>query len=100
MLSQQKIVISCLLLGVLAVSWMPSITSAKDEKLKPEELVAKHLESIGPAVKRTAVKTRTTSGTAQVVFRVGGSGTLNGKGNILSQANSIRAGFTFAALEY
>ena len=75
-------------------------SGAKDEKLKPEELIAKHLESIGPAEKRKAIKTRATAGTAQVVFRVGGNGNLSGKGNILSDGPSVRMGFNFPALDY
>ena len=78
----------------------PPATSAKDEKLKPEELVAKHLDSIGPAEKRKAVQSRVSSGTTQVNFRVGGTGTYNGNGNILSQKNGVRLGFTFPPLDY
>jgi hypothetical protein len=84
---------------VLLTSLSPA-TRAKDEKLKPEELIAKHLDSIGTAEKRKAVTSRSTGGAMQVSFRVGGSGTLNGKANILSQGNLVRAGFAFQALEY
>lgn len=90
----------CVVLAMVAVASMPPVTGAKDEKLKPEELIAKHLDSIGSVEKRKAVKSRATVGTVQVVFRVGGSGTLNGKANILSQENAVRAGFGFNALEY
>jgi hypothetical protein len=100
MLSKLAFGILSVLLVLLAVSSMPSTTGAKDEKLKPEELVAKHLESIGPAEKRKAVTSRATTGSAQVFFRVGGSGTLMGKGNILSQGNSVRAGFSFGSIDY
>lgn len=79
---------------------MPRPSTAKDEKLKPEELIAKHLDSIGSPEKRKAIKTRVTTGTAQVAFRVGGSGTMNGKANLLAQGNQTRLGFTFPALEY
>jgi hypothetical protein len=79
---------------------MPSISRAREDKLKPEELVTRHLDSIAPAEKRKAVKSRSTMGSVQVSFRVGGSGTLNGQGNIISQGNSVRAGFSFTALEY
>jgi hypothetical protein len=75
-------------------------TSAKDEKLKPEELIAKHLDSIGPADKRKAVQSRAASGTTQAAFRVGGSGTYNGNGNILSQEKGLRLGFSFNAIDY
>src|SRR6185295_13629584 len=73
---------------------------AKDEKLKPEQLIAKHLESIGNPAKLKEIKTRTTGGTTHVDFRVGGQASLGGLGNILSDANSVRAGFNFPALEY
>jgi hypothetical protein len=78
----------------------PPVTSAKDEKLKPEELIARHLDSIGTAEKRKAVQTRVSSGTTQVNFRVGCTGTYNGSGNILSQKNAVRLGFTFPPIDY
>src|SRR5436190_2019514 len=70
MISKQNVATFSLALVLLAICFSPSLTSAKDEKLKPEDLVAKHLDSIGPAEKRNAVKSRATSGATQVVFRV------------------------------
>ena len=98
MRSKQFVAVSCFL--AVAIASMPPISRAREEKLKPEELVARHLDSIAPAEKRKAVKSRSTMGSVQVAFRVGGSGTLNGQGNIISQGNSVRAGFSFTALEY
>src|SRR5262249_58746401 len=97
---KRKVAISYLSLLLLALGSGPMASAAKDEKLKPEELIAKHLESIGPAEKRKAIKTRATAGTAQVVFRVGGNGDLSGKGNILSDRPSFWMGFYFSALGY
>src|SRR4030095_11804252 len=97
---KRKVAVACLCFLLLAPPAEPLATGAKDEKLKPEELVAKHLESIGPAEKRKAITSRATMGTAQVVFRVGGNGNLNGKGNILSDGNSVRLGFNFSAIDY
>ena len=94
-MSKQTIAIFCVLLVLLTV-----VAPVHAQKLKPEELVAKHLDSIGPADKRQAVTKRMTVGTAQVSFRVGGSGTLNGAGNILSDGNLLRLGFAFKALDY
>jgi hypothetical protein len=93
-----KTVTNSSLLLVLLIGALVQPASA--QKLKPEELIAKHLDSIAAADKRKAVTSRSTSGAAQVAFRVGGSGTLNGKGNIISQGNMLRAGFAFPALEY
>jgi hypothetical protein len=97
---QNRQIISTFVAAFLMVTTIAPVSRAKDEKIKPEELVSKHLASIGPAEKLKAIKSRTTQGTVQVVFRVGGSGTLNGKANILSQGNLIRSGFIFPAIEY
>src|SRR5260370_3651832 len=51
----------------LPVFVVPSKSSA--QKLKSEDVVARHLESIVSAKERAAVKTRIISGTSQVVFR-------------------------------
>src|SRR5881394_3682784 len=42
-------------------------TPAEAEKIKPEEIVARHLESLGPAKAR--VSPRVIAGTSQVIFR-------------------------------
>jgi hypothetical protein len=91
---------ACLLAVLLIIASTPQVSDAWQQKLKPEELIAKHLDSIGSAEKLKSAKSRATIGTTQVSFRVGGSGTLNGKANILSQGSSVRAGFTYSALEY
>jgi hypothetical protein len=75
-------------------------TGAQDKKVKPPQLISKHLDSIGTADSRKTISTRTTAGPIQVVFRLGGQGTLNGAANILSEGPSIRTGMKFSALEY
>jgi hypothetical protein len=93
------LVLSCVLIALgLLVSAPP--TRAKDEKLKPEQLIAKHLDSIGPADKLKEIKTRSTAGAAHVDFRVGGQASLNGEGNLLSDGAAARLGLRFPALEY
>src|SRR5438067_7410869 len=89
-------VISC---AALIFTIVPP-SRAKDEKLKPEQLIAKHLESIGPAAKIKEMQTRMIGGAAHVDFRVGAQGSLNGDGTIVSGTNAVRAGFKFPALEY
>jgi hypothetical protein len=88
-----------LLTLAMLVGFAP-VSSARQEKLKPEQLIAKHLESIGASEKLKEVKTRSTAGATHVDFRVGGQASLNGQGNIVSEANAVRAGFNFPALEY
>src|SRR3989442_4412796 len=51
-----------------------SATLAQDgKKLKPEELVARHLEALGSAEARAAAKTSVASGQVKLVSRIGGA---------------------------
>ena len=97
---KSSLVISCTVLMFVSAVAIAPVLRAKDEKLKPEQVVAKHLESIASAAKLKEIKTRSTGGLTHVDFRVGGHASLNGEGNILSDASSVRAGFNFPALEY
>lgn len=75
-------------------------TSAKDAKMKPEELVAKHLDSIGKADALKSIKTRAMAGVAQAIFRLPTPGQLGGKATVFSDGRQIRIGMNFGALEY
>lgn len=92
--------ILCVLSALLPVAAMAPSMLAQEKKLKPEQLVSKHLESIGKADTRKGITSRTTAGATQVIFRLGGQGTLNGQGNILSDGTSVRFGMRYSALEY
>ncbi len=97
---QSKIsrVTSCaLVIFVLGIGAAPALRA---QKLKPEEVIAKHLASIGPAEKLKAIKSRTTTGTAHVEWKVGGSANLTGPGEILSDGAALRGAMNFPALEY
>jgi len=50
--------------------------------LKPDELVAHHLDSLGTAAARAANKSRVVQGTARFKILVGGGGQLEGKGAV------------------
>src|SRR5690242_20661070 len=100
MQNQKSLAILCALIVIVSVALSPAVTRAKDEKLKPEDIVAKHLQSIGPAEKRNAVKTRVTAGPVQVALRQGGYANVTGKGNFLSDGKSVRLAFSFPAPDY
>ncbi len=91
-------VVACLALLLLVGS--SENVRARDEKIKPEELVARHLASIGTPEAIAAARTRVMGGTAQVNFRLGGHGELRGKAGIVSEQEKIRVGLTFASLDY
>jgi hypothetical protein len=77
-----------------------SLVVARGQIIKPDELVEKHLASIGKAEARAAVRNRYVLADADVVFRLGGSGPLSGKGNLISQGAMIRLGMVFNGLDY
>ena len=77
----------------------PSLKSAP-VKIKCEELVAGHLESIGSAEARAKVRTRAMKGSAGVIFRLGDSGGLSGEGSILSEGRKIRIAMNFGHPSY
>jgi len=78
---------------LFALLALASLASAAD--LKPEELVAKHLDSIGTAEARKAIKSRVAQGTAQYTILVGGAGTQEGKAVFVSEQNKLHLLFKF-----
>jgi len=72
---------------------IPSPSSA--QKLKPEEVVAKHLEAIGSAKARAAITTRIISGTSQVIFRTAPSGQAVGRAVLASEGLKSLLGMSF-----
>lgn len=93
------LVSSCILIALGLLVTAPQ-TRAKDEKLKLEQLIARHLDSIASADKLKEIKTRSTTGSSHVDFRVGGQASLNGEGVLVSDGVSSRLGLRFPALEY
>jgi len=86
---------------VLLTATIPAAPlSAKDEKLKAEQVIAKHLESIGTADKLKEIKSRATNGSAHVDFRVGGQANLPAEANLFSDGSSFRFSLRTPALEY
>ena len=57
--------------------------------VKPEELVAHHLDSLGTAAARSANKSRVIQGTARFKLLVGGGGELEGKGAVVSEERKL-----------
>jgi hypothetical protein len=89
-------------LGVLAsvCAGPASIIPAAEKKMRPEELVARHLESIGTAAALAAAKNRVMNGAAEVTFRLGAQGHLFGKGAILSEGNKYCLEMNFPHEQY
>lgn len=71
-------VVWLLTIGIMVLSLAHSSSSATD-KMTPEELVARHLESIGGEKARAAVTTRIISGNSVVIFRTPPPGQAGGR---------------------
>jgi hypothetical protein len=72
-------IVTLALLQAVVCSWL----LAAD--MKPEDLVAKHLDSIGTTEVRKAAKSRAIQGTARFKILVGGAGELTGNSGIVSE---------------
>jgi hypothetical protein len=70
------------------------------QKLKPEEVIAKHLESLGSAEARAAVKSRVMQGTVLATVRIGGGGQLKGGAVMASQGPMSLIGLIFGTQDY
>ena len=75
------LLISTLLLVTIWPAFPAAVAAGApaDEKMKPEEVVAKHLESIGTPGARAAVRSRVVAGTSLATFRVRGVNQAQGR---------------------
>jgi len=69
--------------------------TAFSQKLKAEEVVAKHLESVGTAEQRAAIKNRIAVGTVVVTFRSPNTGTAPGRFVMASEGEKHLMGMMF-----
>jgi hypothetical protein len=68
--------------------------------MKPEELVEKHLASIGTPEARAAIQSRSIKGATSVLFRPGPENKSSGTAAFTSQGNLLRFSLLFPALSY
>lgn len=89
----------CLLLLAFA---LPVTLDAKPnpQKMKAEDVVAKHLESIGTAEARAKAKSRIIQGTAFATIRVGGTGQAEGGAVLASQGTQSLISIVYGNKEY
>jgi hypothetical protein len=65
------------------------------QKLKPEELVTRHLESIGTAEARSSIKSRVIGGMVQATYRSPGTAQFNGQAVMASEGLKSLIGMSF-----
>lgn len=74
--------------------------AAAAQKLKAEDVVARHLEAVGPAETRASVKSRIITGTAVAHFRSPVVGQVSGRAVLASQGEKSLIGMVFDNSNY
>jgi len=85
---------------VLTGLGMCALQAKPDNKLAPAEVVAKHLESIGPAEARAELQSVIARGTSLVTLRLGGQGQAAGQAVVASQGHMNLINMVFEAGDY
>jgi len=93
------LILFCALMILILGLLLPGL-SAKDAKLKVEDIVAQHLASIGTPEARAAVQNLIVGGTVQMVSHLGSGGQLSGKITIISEGWKLRHEMSFGAVNY
>ena len=90
------------LLYFLAVAGISTclLQAKADNKLTPAELIARHLESIGPAEVRSRVHGIRTKSTCLLTVRQGGNGQVEGQAVMASQGSQNLINMTFDSADY
>ena len=74
--------------------------SSTPQKIKPEDIITRHLESIGSVNARAAVKTRIITGTSQVIFHTAPLGQAVGRAVLASEGDKSLLGMSFPSPAY
>lgn len=100
--TRRRLALACALLAALLPSAHRAAGAAPDDdKMKAEDVVAKHLESLGPEAARSAAKTRIVGGSARSIFKARStSGAIDGQVVIASDDNKVVLGMRFDAPNY
>jgi len=88
------------LLAIACALLLTASPKSSAQKLAPEDVVTRHLESIGSAKERAAIKTRIISGTSQVVFHTTPVGQAVGRAVLASEGVKNLIGMSFPSPVY
>lgn len=91
---------TCAVFLILIGARTATANATAPEKITVEEVIAKHLESIGSAEARAAVRSRIIQGSVVATVRIGGSGQSKGGAVMASQGTMSLLGMIFGPQEY
>lgn len=94
--------LSVLFIAILAGStdWYARVLALDDKKLKVEEVIARHLDSIGSAEARAAARQRVVIGKVTMTNKAGASLSLEGETNLISTGPKVRFAMAFPTGNY
>ena len=95
-----KAIFAFAIIFLLTLLTFPPFKVLADESIKPEELLQKHLDSIGTSEARNAAKSRVLQGTAVYRLITGGSGAITGKSVMVSEADKFQLLLKVNAIKY
>jgi hypothetical protein len=78
----------------------PALSLSATDKMTPQELVARHLESIGTATARASVTSRVIAGNSLVIFRTPPPGQATGRAVLASEGLKTLIGMSFPSPVY
>jgi hypothetical protein len=97
---RKKCLSSSTIAVVMLLALVGGARSSISQKLKPEEVVARHLESLGSPDARAAVKSRVAQGAVITSIRIGGSGQSRGGAVLASQREMSLIGLIFGPQDF
>jgi hypothetical protein len=98
---RRALTLTCAFAVALLSLLAPQPPAAARQKVKAEEVVAKHLDSIGPSAARTGVQSRVIAGTSRAVFKArNNSGVIEGQLVLASKENKSLIGMAFPSTDY
>jgi hypothetical protein len=77
-----------------------AVLASAGEKLKPEEVVSRNLQSIGTPEARAAANSRQAEGKVAMRAVVGGGGVIEGEALLMSEGHKIKLDMRFANADY
>ncbi|MCI0525468.1 MAG: hypothetical protein L0Y75_09425 [Acidobacteria bacterium] len=94
--------IALMSLSIVCLLYAPrsAPVSAQDRKLTSQELIARHLESIGNAEARARASSRVASGDVKFIIRLGGAANVDGNAMMVTAGAKMRFGIKLPLNEY
>src|SRR5206468_9423822 len=89
-----------LLAAISSLAWLSHPLPSHGAELKPEDVVARHLESIGTPEARAAAKSRVMEASAHFKMLVGGVGLLDGSSVLISEQRKLQFMLKFPDVQY